>query len=94
MLDGKGCLVNPCLDDLIQRAADVCIKEGRRLVLAPREMPFSAIHLENMLKLARLGVHKEVVTKALENKIPSSARRSSLGVSTKGCPTQLRKSHR
>ncbi len=41
---------------LIERAADVTIKEGRRLLLAPREMPFSAIHLENMLKLARLGV--------------------------------------
>ncbi len=42
-------------DDLIQRAADVVIKEGRRLVLVPRETPFSALHLENMLKLARLG---------------------------------------
>ncbi|MCX8026891.1 MAG: UbiX family flavin prenyltransferase [Thermodesulfovibrionales bacterium] len=41
---------------LIERAADVTIKEKRRLLLAPREMPFSAIHLENMLKLARLGV--------------------------------------
>lgn len=43
-------------DNLIVRAADVTIKEGRRLVISPREMPFSAIHLENMLKLARLGV--------------------------------------
>jgi 4-hydroxy-3-polyprenylbenzoate decarboxylase len=43
-------------ENLIQRAADVTIKEGRPLVLSPREMPFSAIHLENMLKLARLGV--------------------------------------
>jgi len=34
----------------------VTIKEGRPLLLSPREMPFSAIHLENMLKLARLGV--------------------------------------
>lgn len=41
---------------LIERAGDVTIKEGRRLLLSPREMPFSAIHLENMLKLARLGV--------------------------------------
>ena len=43
-------------DNLLTRAADVCIKEGRRLVLAPRETPLSAIHLENMLRLARLGV--------------------------------------
>ncbi|MCB1955094.1 MAG: UbiX family flavin prenyltransferase [Rhodocyclaceae bacterium] len=43
-------------DNLIERAADVVIKEGRPLVLVPRETPFSAIHLENMLKLARLGV--------------------------------------
>lgn len=43
-------------DNLIERAADVMIKENRRLILVPRETPFSAIHLENMLKLARLGV--------------------------------------
>lgn len=63
-----GMLVVPCsmktlagiaggyAQNLTERAADVTIKEGRPLLLAPREMPFSAIHLENMLKLARLGV--------------------------------------
>ncbi|NOQ81582.1 MAG: UbiX family flavin prenyltransferase [Methylophaga sp.] len=43
-------------DNLINRAADVMLKEDRKLILVPREAPFSAIHLENMLKLARLGV--------------------------------------
>jgi 4-hydroxy-3-polyprenylbenzoate decarboxylase len=42
--------------NLVERAADVTIKEGRRLVLVPREAPLSAIHLENLLALARLGV--------------------------------------
>ncbi len=43
-------------DNLITRAASVMIKERRKLLLAPREMPFSPIALENMLKLSRLGV--------------------------------------
>jgi len=42
-------------DNLIERAADVMLKEGGRLILMPRETPLSAIHLEHMLKLARLG---------------------------------------
>ena len=43
-------------DGLIARAADVTVKENRRLVLVPRETPLSQIHLENMLALARMGV--------------------------------------
>ncbi len=42
-------------DNLIERAADMVLKEGRKLVLVPRETPFSAIHLENMLRLSRVG---------------------------------------
>ncbi len=64
----RGMVVAPCTaktlahistgvaDDLVARAADVVLKEGRKLVLLVRETPFSAIHLENMLRLARLGV--------------------------------------
>jgi len=64
----RGMLVVPCSmrtvsaiasgasSNLLERAADVTIKEGRPLLLAPRESPLSAIHLENLLKLARLGV--------------------------------------
>ncbi|MDH5191171.1 MAG: UbiX family flavin prenyltransferase [Gammaproteobacteria bacterium] len=43
-------------NNLIERAADVMIKEKRQLIIVPRETPFSPIHLENMLKLANIGV--------------------------------------
>jgi flavin prenyltransferase len=43
-------------DSLVSRAAGVCIKESRRLVIVPRETPLSKIHLQNMIRLADIGV--------------------------------------
>ncbi|MET0286283.1 MAG: UbiX family flavin prenyltransferase [Polyangiales bacterium] len=43
-------------DNLLTRAADVCLKEKKRLIMVPREMPYSEVHLTNLLRLAQLGV--------------------------------------
>jgi flavin prenyltransferase len=51
-----GAIAHGISDDLIQRGADVMIKERRPLVIVPRETPLSAIHLENLLTLSKLGV--------------------------------------
>ncbi len=55
-MSALGEIANGVSKNLLGRAADVCIKEGRRLIIVPRETPLSPIHLKNMLALSQLGV--------------------------------------
>jgi len=55
-------------ENLVHRAADVVLKERRRMVLLPRETPLSEIHLENLLRLARMGVRIVPPVPAFYNK--------------------------
>lgn len=52
-----GAIASGAGTNLIHRSADVTLKEGRRLVIVPREAPYNAIHIDNMLRLAHAGVH-------------------------------------
>lgn len=49
-------IANGYADNLLNRAADVCLKENRKIVVVPREMPFNRVHLKNMSQLAEYGV--------------------------------------
>ena len=55
-MNSAAALAHGLSSNLLLRAADVCLKEKRRLVLVPRETPLHAIHLENLLTLSRMGV--------------------------------------
>jgi len=50
-----GRIANGCSDDLITRTADVMLKEEKKLIVCPRELPFSQIHLKNLLQLQQAG---------------------------------------
>ena len=63
-----GRISNGVSSNLIERAADVVLKESDELIVVPRETPFSTIHLENLLKLSRMGVKVIPAMPAFYNK--------------------------
>jgi len=54
-MGAAGRIANGVSDDLLTRSADVCLKEGRKLILVPREMPWNLIMLRNLTQLAEAG---------------------------------------
>ncbi len=67
-LSSVGAIANGITLNLIHRAASVCVKEKRPLILVPRESPLSPIHLKNLLYLSEIGVHIVPATTAFYHK--------------------------
>jgi 4-hydroxy-3-polyprenylbenzoate decarboxylase len=70
-MDTLARIANGMSQDLIERSADVCIKEKKKLILVPRETPFNSIHLKNMLTLSECGTVLLPPTIAFYNKSQS-----------------------